>query len=62
MRAIFDTLPFIAGMSSDLSQPGDFININEFGTPILVARNKQGVVKAFVNSCRHRQSLPGSSP
>ena len=56
MRAIFDTLPFIAGMSSDLSKPGDFININEFGTPILVTRNKQGVVKAFVNSCRHRGS------
>jgi len=56
MQAIFDTLPFIAGMSSDLSKPGDFININEFGTPILVTRNKQGVVKAFVNSCRHRGS------
>jgi len=56
MRAIFDTLPFIAGMSSDLSKPGDFININEFGTPILVMRNRAGVVKAFVNSCRHRGS------
>ncbi len=56
MRAIFDTLPFIAGMSSDLGKPGDFININEFGTPILVTRNKQGQVKAFVNSCRHRGS------
>jgi len=56
MRAIFDTLPFIAGMSSDLSKPGDFININEFGTPILVTRNKAGAVKAFVNSCRHRGS------
>src|SRR5262249_51928813 len=31
MRAVFDTLPFVAGMSSDLSKPGDFININEFG-------------------------------
>ena len=56
MRAIFDTLPFIAGLSCDLEKPGDFININEFGTPILVTRNKDGVVKAFVNSCRHRGS------
>jgi len=56
MRAIFDTLPFIAGMSSDLAKPGDFININEFGTPILITRNKDGAVKAFVNSCRHRGS------
>lgn len=56
MRAIFDKLPFVAGMSSDLRKPGDFININEFGTPILITRNKDGVVKAFVNSCRHRGS------
>jgi phenylpropionate dioxygenase-like ring-hydroxylating dioxygenase large terminal subunit len=54
--AIFDKLPFIAGLSRDLEKPGDFLNINEFGTPILVTRNKQGVVKAFVNSCRHRGS------
>src|SRR6202042_3145342 len=32
MRAVFDTMPFVAGMSSDLAKPGDFININEFGT------------------------------
>src|ERR1700744_142997 len=56
MRAIFDTLPFIAGMSSDTGKPCDFINITEFGTPILVTRNKAGVVRAFVNSCRHRGS------
>jgi choline monooxygenase len=55
-RAIFDKLPFIAGLSRDLEKPGDFLNINEFGTPILVTRNKQGVVRAFVNSCRHRGS------
>jgi phenylpropionate dioxygenase-like ring-hydroxylating dioxygenase large terminal subunit len=56
MRAVFDRLPFVAGMSSDLQKPGDFININEYGTPILITRNKDGAVKAFVNSCRHRGS------
>jgi phenylpropionate dioxygenase-like ring-hydroxylating dioxygenase large terminal subunit len=56
MRAVFDRLPFIAGLSSELKDPGDYLNIDEFGTPILVTRNKQGVVKAFVNSCRHRGS------
>ena len=55
-RVIFERLPFIAGLSRDLEKPGDFLNINEFGTPILVTRNKQGLVKAFVNSCRHRGS------
>jgi len=56
LRAIFDRLPFVAGLSSDLAKPGDFLNINEFGTPILVTRTKDGVVKGFVNSCRHRGS------
>src|ERR1700743_2615034 len=54
MRAIFDRLPFIAGLSSELENPGDYLNIDEFGTPIIVTRNRQGAVKAFVNSCRPR--------
>ena len=56
MRAIFDRLPFIAGLSSELRNPGDYLNIDEFGTPILVVRTKAGAIKAFVNSCRHRGS------
>ncbi len=53
-RAIFDRFPFVAGMSRDVEKPGDFLNIDDFGTPILVTRNKAGEIKAFVNSCRHR--------
>ncbi len=53
-RAIFDTTPFVAGLSCDVAKPGDYLKIDDFGTPILVTRNKQGRIKAFVNSCRHR--------
>jgi len=53
-KAIFDRFPFVAGMSRDVEKPGDFLNIDDYGTPLLITRNKDGKIKAFVNSCRHR--------
>ncbi len=53
-RAIFDRLPFVAGLSRDVEKPGDYLNTSDFGTPIIVTRNKEGRIKAYVNSCRHR--------
>ena len=66
-RGIFDRTPFVAGLSHDVKNPGDWIKIDEFGTPTIVTRNKAGEVKAFVNACRHRGSAlvyeeRGSSP
>lgn len=54
VRAIFDRTPFVAGMARDLAQPGDYLRIDYRGTPIVVTRNREGLVRAFVNSCRHR--------
>lgn len=53
-HAIFERFPFVAGLSRDIETPGDYINTSDFGTPIIVTRTKEGAVKAFVNSCRHR--------
>ncbi len=53
-RAIFDRMPFVAGLSRDIAAPGDYLRIDDFGTPIVVTRNRQGQVRAFVNACRHR--------
>ena len=53
-RAIFERMPFVAGLSCDVAGPGDYIKIDDFGVPIIATRNKQGRIKAFVNSCRHR--------
>jgi phenylpropionate dioxygenase-like ring-hydroxylating dioxygenase large terminal subunit len=53
-RAIFDRVPFVAGLSRDVAKPGDYIRIDDFGAPIVVTRNKEGRIKAFINSCRHR--------
>jgi phenylpropionate dioxygenase-like ring-hydroxylating dioxygenase large terminal subunit len=52
--AIFDRTPFVAGLSRDVAEPGDYLKIDDFGTPTIVTRNKAGKIKAFVNACRHR--------
>jgi len=52
--AIFDKMPMLACLSSDIADPGDYRRIQEFETPIIVTRTKKGEVKAFVNGCRHR--------
>lgn len=46
--------PQVVGMSGDLPQPGSFITTEDVGIPILVTRDKDGVVRAFLNACRHR--------
>jgi phenylpropionate dioxygenase-like ring-hydroxylating dioxygenase large terminal subunit len=53
-RAIFDSMPFVAGLSNDIAKPGDYLRIDDFGTPTLVTRNKAGEIRAYVNACRHR--------
>ena len=44
----------IVAHSSQLPEPGDFITKDVCGSPILVARQSDGGVKAFLNVCRHR--------
>jgi len=53
-RAIFDKVPIVAGFSCDVAKPGDYMKVEGLDTPIFVTRNKEGVVKAFINTCRHR--------
>lgn len=49
--------PQVVGMSGDLPTPGSFITTEDFGIPVLVTRDRSGVVRAFLNSCRHRGSM-----
>jgi len=38
----------------ELPQPGSFLLWKKTGTPILIVRGKDDVVRAFYNTCRHR--------
>ena len=53
-RRMILTEPIIVGHASSLSEPGDFIAHRDCGVPILVVRQDDGGIKAFINTCRHR--------
>ena len=54
MRTIWHGGWLFAGFAFEIAQPGDFLTITIAGSPVLVIRDDQGVVRAFHNVCRHR--------
>ena len=51
---LFQHHPQLIGLSGDLAEPGSFLTIDDFGTPVLATRDRDGVFRAFLNACRHR--------
>ncbi len=52
--SLFRHAPVFACMSVDLASPGDRMSFESGGVPIVVVREAQGDVRAYVNVCRHR--------
>lgn len=52
--AIFQKLPQIAAHSSELAEPGSYLTMTLAGKPVLLTRDRDGEVNAFLNVCRHR--------
>jgi choline monooxygenase len=44
------------GRADQIPNPGDYFAADYVGVPLLVARDRAGVLRAFSNSCRHRGS------
>jgi phenylpropionate dioxygenase-like ring-hydroxylating dioxygenase large terminal subunit len=42
------------GHAEQLTQPGDLLVDHVAGNPVMVVRDKEGVLRAFYNVCRHR--------
>ena len=42
------------GRADTIPKPGDYYTVNFAGVPLLIVRQENGSVQAFVNSCRHR--------
>jgi choline monooxygenase len=43
--------------ADQVAEPGSFCATDAGGLPVVVVRDKEGVLRAFVNVCRHRGSL-----
>ncbi len=53
---LFRRLPLALGFGHDVRRPGDFFTHDLSGAPIVVLRGRDGVLRAFLNVCRHRGS------
>lgn len=53
-RQIFRRLPLMVAPSCELPQPGDFKAMDICGVPLLLTRQGDGSVTAFLNMCTHR--------
>ena len=63
MNAIFGTNWLMAGFECELPKPGSYISQMVGKWPVLIVHGRDGEIRAFHNSCRHRGSLlcaPGS--
>ncbi len=53
-HSFFQNHPQLIGLSNDLPEPGSYLTLDDFGTPVLATRDKSGQFHAFLNACRHR--------
>ena len=56
-QAIFFREPMMLGPSDYLPKANTFLQQDILGTPILATRDKDGVVRAFMNVCQHRGTI-----
>ena len=53
IERLFRPLPLIVGHASELP-PGHVLAHDDYGVPILLSRDRDGLFRAFFNVCRHR--------
>jgi phenylpropionate dioxygenase-like ring-hydroxylating dioxygenase large terminal subunit len=61
-RAALRRLPHAIGPASRLRSGGDWFTAELLGVPILAACGDDGIVRAFINVCRHRGALVAAMP
>ncbi|MFO0997255.1 MAG: aromatic ring-hydroxylating dioxygenase subunit alpha [Alphaproteobacteria bacterium] len=42
------------GREDEIPNPGDYMTFDLFGEPVIVLRDREGQLRAFANTCRHR--------
>lgn len=56
MRQVFKRMPLLLAMTTEMRNPGDYKAMDVGNIPVLLTRNRDGEVRAFINSCSHRGS------
>ena len=51
---IFKRTPLVLGVSKEIPNPGDYKSIDALGVPVLITRDSDGNLNAYLNACRHR--------
>jgi len=54
IELIFRRVPLMLGFTAELPKPGDYKAMEAMGLPVLINRDKDGKVRAFLNVCSHR--------
>jgi phenylpropionate dioxygenase-like ring-hydroxylating dioxygenase large terminal subunit len=54
VQRVFKTSWNFIGREDELPKPGDYAAYDLVGEPVLIVRDRSGVLRAFANSCRHR--------
>jgi glycine betaine catabolism A len=67
MSAIYATSWLMIGMECELPNTGSYLSLMIGAWPVIITRDKNSVIRAFHNSCRHRGSMicavgSGTSP
>ncbi len=53
-RHLWSKVWVIAGRSEDAPNPGDFFTFDDLGSPMVLVRGNDRVLRAFYNTCQHR--------
>ncbi|MEM7255138.1 MAG: Rieske 2Fe-2S domain-containing protein [Pseudomonadota bacterium] len=51
---LFRRSPIVHCLTAEMPNPGDYVTDDFSGVPLLVVRGQDGVVRGFLNVCRHR--------
>ena len=54
VKAVFRRMPLMLAMTCELPNNGDYKAMEVAGVPVLITRDMDGEIRAFVNSCGHR--------
>lgn len=54
LETFFLNSPLLVALACDVPEPGDYLTYTVVGRPLLIVRGGDGLIRVFLNICRHR--------